>query len=214
VTAFNAEVLPLDFRNHTFDKFTDEERAKWISVRERGLVDHMFLATKILGWDFQEVPHRKLFSEFLQITPGTLLFNLDKLVKKRMILWPRGVFKTTAAAVAAIQLIINYPDIRILIMEGSVQLAKRQLARIKKVFEQHAKFRYFYPEFCSETKLGDQEEFSVPCQSAERPFAEPTVAISTAQSVKAGSHFDCGSPPGLRAGGRVTQKPLRRRPCP
>jgi hypothetical protein len=187
---FDPQVLPLDFRAHTFDKFTDDERAKWISVRERGMFDAMFLATKILGWDFQPTPHAKLFSEFLQITPGTLLFNLDKLVKKRMILWPRGVFKTTAAAVVAVQLIINYPDIRILIMEGSVQLAKRQLARIKKIFEQHAKFRYFYPESCSETKLGDQEEFSIPNQSAERPYAEPTCAISTAKSVKAGSHFD------------------------
>ena len=186
---FDAAALPLDFRRNTYDRFSDEDRAKWISVREQAKYDPMFIACKVLGWDFQENPHRKLFAEFPKITPGTLLFNLDK-IKKRLILWPRGCFKTTACAVVAIQLIINFPDIRILIMEGSRELAKRQLARIKKIFEQHKKFAYFFPEFCSSVKLGDQEEFSVPCQSAERPFAEPTVALSTAKSVKAGSHFD------------------------
>jgi hypothetical protein len=187
---FDSSVLPLDFRVHTFDKFNPADRDKWIGVREQAKYDPMFLACKILGWDFQENPHRKLFSELLQIKPDTHLFDLDKEVKKRLVLWPRGTFKTTAVAVLIVQLIVNYPDIRVLIMEGSKELARRQLARIKKIFEQHKKFAYFFPEFCTTGKLGDQEEFSVPNQSPERPFAEPTVAISTAKSVKAGSHFD------------------------
>jgi hypothetical protein len=38
-------------------------------------------------------------------------------------------------------------------------------------------------------KLGNAHQFTVPCRSNDN-FAEPTMAISTAKSVKAGSHFD------------------------
>lgn len=38
-------------------------------------------------------------------------------------------------------------------------------------------------------KLGNAHEFTVPCRTNDI-FAEPTFAISTARSVKAGSHFD------------------------
>lgn len=160
--------------------------------RERAKTDSMYLAVDILGYDFQSNPHIGLFNEFLAKKPGTPLFDLDLKTKKRLILWPRGTFKTTAVVVEIIQLILNYPDIRILILSGSEKLAKKILAEVKVRFENpNSKFRGLFPEFCSRKskKLGTTKEFTVP-NRVKTHLREATVSISTAKSVKAGSHFD------------------------
>lgn len=162
--------------------------------------------TPILGMDFQKNPHEMLFSRFVQKRPGEniVLSDLSALTKKFMILWPRGLFKTSAVVVDMVQTIINYPNVRICFLSGSDPLAKRQLARVKRVFEKPTKrFRSLFPDFCLKSvenkkthkwedvpaKLGNAHEFTVPCRTNDT-FAEPTFAISTAKSVKAGSHFD------------------------
>lgn len=149
----------------------------------------MFLGAEILGMDFQENPHAGLFSNFLQCDPDISLNELDQTFKKRMILWPRGTFKTSAVVVAITQLILCYPNIRILILSGAAGLAKRQLARVKRNFEAPTpKFEELYADFVGK-KLGNMSEFTVPNRTLTF-LAEPTLAISTAKSVKAGSHFD------------------------
>jgi hypothetical protein len=166
----------------------------------------------ILGMDFQPDPHNILFSRFVQKRPGEnkVFLDLELLAKKMMILWPRGLFKTSAVIVDIVQTILNYPNIRICFLTGGDQLAKRQLERVKRVFEKPSpRFKWLFPEFClkdvrnrkvknddSEAawtselcKMGTQHEFTVPCRT-NLTFAEPTFAISTAKSVKAGSHYD------------------------
>src|SRR6185369_16848226 len=116
--------------------------------RLRGQIDHIFLANELMGYDFQPNPHEALFAEFLkkdrhQQKP---LYLLDSKTKKRMILWPRGLFKTSAVIVEIVQLILNYPNIRILFLTGSKKLGRAQLERVKKVFEEPSKrFRQLYP---------------------------------------------------------------------
>ena len=166
----------------------------------------------MMGMDFQTNPHEKLFQQFVQNRPGEglVLSDLEKLTKKMMILWPRGVFKTSAVVVDVIQTILNYPNVRICFLTGGDQLAKRQLGRIKKFFENPTpRFKFLFPEFCLKSvrnrkiqddadprawsdvpcKMGTKHEFTVPCRTNDT-FAEPTFAISTAKSVKAGAHFD------------------------
>lgn len=160
----------------------------------------------ILGMDFQEDPHNMMFSQFVQKLPGQgkVLSDLSTLTKKFMILWPRGLFKTSAVIVDIVQTVLNYPNVRICFLTGGDQLAKRQLARVKRVFEKPTKrFKFLFPEFCLKSvmdkktlkwedvnvKMGNAHEFTVPCRTNDT-FAEPTFAISTAKSVKAGSHFD------------------------
>lgn len=191
---FNPETLPSSFRDTHWDVWSQEQKDKWLRVRREAQLDAMYLACKVIGWDFQEKPHRTLFDQFFKIIHGEdgkpiPLYKLSPEIKKFLVLWPRGTFKTSSIVILMVLLIINYPDIRILIMQGSKDLAERQLARVKRIFEKHERFAQVFPEFCGEN-LGTTSHFSVPCQSAERPYAEPTVAISTAKSVKAGSHFD------------------------
>ena len=168
--------------------------------------------TPILGMDFQQNPHALLFQQFIQKRPGEglVLSDLEKHTKKRMVLWPRGTMKTSSVRVDIVQTILNYPNVRICFLTGGDLLAKRQLAAIKKFFEKpSSRFRFLFPEFCTKSvrnkkikdendprawtdelcSLGTAHEFTVPCRTSEI-FAEPTFAISTARSVKAGSHFD------------------------
>lgn len=156
---------------------------------ERGKVDHIFLACNVLGMDFQHNPHDGLFACFLKKDPTKHLSDLDLNYKKRMILWPRGLFKTSAVIVEIIQLILNYPNIRILIMSGSRDLAMSQLERVKRTFEEPTDtFRILYPDYCG-TNLGNKSKFTIPNRTM-KIFAEATVTISTARSVKAGTHYD------------------------
>ena len=174
-----------------YEKMSPAAKDLWRQDRLRALTDGIYLGTEIMGMDFQENPHRALFKNFLnkdqeQKTP---LYDLDLKVKKRMILWSRGTFKTSSIIVEIVQLILNFPNIRILFLTGSDPLAKRQLARVKKVFERPTKkFKQLFPEFCG-TDLGTISFFIVPARTNDN-FPEPTFAISTAKSVKAGSHYD------------------------
>lgn len=198
--------LPPNFQT-IYNTWPPEYQLKWKQARFRALSDHVFLGTRILGMDFQADPHELLFAQFLKKQPGTglVLSDLESLTKKMMILWPRGLFKTSAVIVEIVQLILNYPDVRICFLTGGDQLAKRQLARVKRVFEKPTQmFEELFPEFCGKKsvfnkkenkwveqsiKLGNAHEFTIPCR-INHTFAEPTFAISTAKSVKAGSHFD------------------------
>jgi len=213
----------------SFEGFDETTRQKWYLGRYRCLKDPLYLSgyavaekagddhlpesyKPILGMDFQTDPHELLFKQFLQKRPGEglVVSDLDTVTKKRMILWPRGIFKTSAIIVDIVQTILNYPNIRICFLTGGDQLAKRQLARVKRVFERPSElFKWLFPEFCLKSvrnkkiqdesnprawsdelcKMGTAHEFTVPCRTNDT-FAEPTFAISTAKSVKAGSHFE------------------------
>lgn len=198
--------LPYNFQTD-YNAWPPAAQTNWRRDRFRAKHDHIFLGTDVLGMDFQENPHRLLFEQFIPKQPGTDLAysDLDQNTKKRMILWSRGTFKTSSIIVEIVQTILNYPNIRMCFLTGGDQLAKRQLARTKRVFERPTKrFDALFPEFCGkkctldekankwiekDIKLGNAHEFTIPCRT-NTTFAEPTFAISTARSVKAGSHFD------------------------
>lgn len=159
-----------------------------MTERERGLIDPMFLACEVLGMDFQINPHDGLFKCFLESKIDVPIGDLSP-IKKRMIIWSRGTFKTSAVRVKIIQTILNYPNCRILIGAAALPLGKVQLEAVKRVFENPSpKFRELYPEFCG-TKLGNTTRFTVPNRT-DFTSPEETVTTSTARSVKSGSHYD------------------------
>jgi hypothetical protein len=189
----------------TINAMSPDQRYQWKDDRLTCLEDPLALGDA-LGMDFQENPHRLLFKQFIQMQPlsGLPLSDLSKIVKKFMILHSRGTFKTSAVIVWIITIILNYPNVRICFLTGADQLAKRQLRRVKQMFEKPTpEFLRLFPEFCTESRfnkkenrwedqpadMGNAHEFTVPCRQSVT-FAEPTFAISTAKSVKAGSHFD------------------------
>jgi predicted phage terminase large subunit-like protein len=180
-----------------------KERSAWDADRLRAMTDPIYLSG-VLGMDLQEHPHRMLFRQLLTLRgPDFPLAELDA-VHKKMVLWPRGVAKTTSVRVLMVSIILNYPNARLCFLTGGDQLAKRQLAALKLCFEKPTKrFQDLFPEFCLKSvfnkkthhwndinpAMGTTQQFSVPCRTTT-VYAEPTFAISTPKSVKSGAHFD------------------------
>lgn len=182
-----------------------DERAQWDADRYRAQTDLMYLGVNVLGFDFQENPHRALFDLFPKMRPGTPFLMLDQKIKKRLILWPRGLYKTTATRVFMLAAILNYPQIRIGYLTGSDSLAVQQLQALRLLLsnastDEGSRLRYLFPEFVLTSKLtkkgwvdispnwGSQHVFSAPART-ETTSAESTFTIFTPESTSSGRHF-------------------------
>jgi phage terminase large subunit-like protein len=170
-----------------FPDFSDKELEKIAELRFKARTDHFFLGNELLGFTFEPSVHRGLFDAMLQKQPDKGLLDQDT-AKNRLILWPRGHFKTSAEVVEVVQLILNFPNIRILIMSGKESLAKEILGVVKAQFEDNQKVKQLFPEFCGDD-LGNTQSFKVRNRD-NSTLRAPTVSISTEKSVKSGSHFD------------------------
>lgn len=117
--------------------------------------------------------------------------------RKRLNLVTRGGLKSSVLTQAhAIQWIINYPDVRILIVSAQLGRAKDFLRGIKEHFTKNVTFRYLFPEYCPRQlqsggvdDFGDDTHFTVPCRRVIG-IKEPTVRIGSADSSVAGGHYD------------------------
>jgi predicted phage terminase large subunit-like protein len=171
----------------------DSEVSKKLTERERARTDKIYLA-EVLGYDFQADVHSDLFANYLQIDPTKILQDQDT-VKDRLVLWSRGFYKTTSVVVEIIQLILNFPDIRILLMQGTVKNTRLLLKEVKSHFDGtnfRSRLQKLFPEFCSPDKrLGAADQFTVPARKRMH-LKEPTVLVASPKSVKAGQHFDAG----------------------
>lgn len=116
--------------------------------------------------------------------------------KNRLLLWPRGGLKTTWGMVDIVQWILNFPQIRILILTAAEDLAVKILDETKghflvKVY-QPSLMNIFFPEFCKEEKdMGNQFEYTCPVWEARNiKRREPTIMASSVTSTLSGFHFE------------------------
>ena len=152
--------------------------AEKVEVREKCRTDKFYLS-KVLGFDFQEDVHTDLFANYVTFKPDTPLDEQSPF-KNRMVLWSRGFFKTTSIIIEIVQLILNYPNIRILLMQGTVPKTKDLLKSIKSHFDgtnMNSKLFEYFPEFCQmDKKLGTAFTFTVPNRTKTLPDGTVTVA--------------------------------------
>jgi phage terminase large subunit-like protein len=118
--------------------------------------------------------------------------------QNRLLLWPRGGFKSTIDVCDAVQWILNFPDIRILFLTGVDDLAVGFVRELKGHFAVKegdvSLMNLFFPEFCmteKELDSGNQFEFTCPIWAAKNVHRkEPTVLASSVGSTKSGLHFE------------------------
>jgi len=118
--------------------------------------------------------------------------------QNRLLLWPRGGFKSTIDVCDAVQWILNFPDIRILFLTGVDDLAVGFVRELKGHFAVKegdvSLMNLFFPEFCmteKELDAGNQFEFTCPLWAAKNVHRkEPTVMASSIGSTKSGLHFE------------------------
>lgn len=128
---------------------------------------------------------------------GRLYQHLSHIDKFNLILCYRGFFKTTLfSELMNICMMLVNPDIRILVMSGSLGNAETIVGAIKGHFVTNEIFRWAFPEYCpvagstGKIDFGTLEKFSLPNRSTTIQFREPTIQASSPTTKLAGYHFD------------------------
>jgi phage terminase large subunit-like protein len=114
---------------------------------------------------------------------------------RRLWLWSRGFFKTSLITEAhTLWLIVNNPNIRVLIVSFSLEVAKKPLAAIRNQFLLNEDFRYFFKEFCpiankeGKIEFGTSENFTI--ANRTKGLKEPTCMCAGVGTNITGLHFD------------------------
>lgn len=168
--------------------------AEKVKARAKCRSNIFFLAQQ-LGYDFQWETHAELFANFLKFKEDVAWADLSE-IKDVMILWSRGHYKTTAVVVAIIQAILNNPNVRILIMQGSIGVTQTLLKQIMAHFmgeAENSKLIELFPEFCGNKQAlkGNVKQFTT-CARTHKQLAQATVTVASPRSVKTGQHYDMG----------------------
>ena len=150
-----------------------------IQLAELGRINLYFLCKGILGYKLLTPTLHKELCHVIESSEWN----------KKLILIPRGTFKTTIAVFGrAIQRIIQNPDRRILIACNTVRNAQRRLRKIEGHFEHNALFRWLYQEIIPDFGKvpWSANEMVVVRKSS---FAEPTIDIAGVGSAVTGRHY-------------------------
>ena len=169
---------------------TVKSKQQYEALRLRARTDLFWLAKEVLGYQLVERVHLPVCEFFIHKDPAKPIQEQDT-VKERLLLDPRGHFKTTLDICDIIQWLLCFPNIRILIMSGTLTLAKRMLWEAKEHFRSNQTLRDLFPEYAIPIRgdFGTQDEFTVTARTATH-LREPSVSISTIEAVKASSHYD------------------------
>jgi predicted phage terminase large subunit-like protein len=171
---------------------TDSQRA---TLRYRCQTDLFFLAKEILGKDLTERTHRIVAEFFVRKDPSKTIAEQDSM-KERLLLYPRGSYKSTLNICDCVQWIICFPDIRILVLTGADDLATAFVDELKNYFTldgEPTMFQDLFPELCIDPKdRGNQGEFWAPVGPCARmrKTKEPTVFASSILANNSGWHVD------------------------
>ena len=131
---------------------------------KRGRDDLFWLCKNVLGYDkVQKKPHQDLIDFMESSTRRT-----------RLILMPRGSFKSSVITVAyTIQQMIRNPNIRILISSETQNKSIKFVSEIKAHIEGNAKFKALYGNWMNRGNIWKSNEFVIKPRTI--PKKEPTI---------------------------------------
>ena len=147
---------------------------------KKGRDDLYWLCKNVLGYSkVQPKPHKELISFMEKSTKRT-----------RLILMPRGSFKSSVITVAyTIQQMIRNPNIRILISSETQNKSIKFVSEIKAHIEGNEKFKALYGNWMNRGNIWKSNEFVI--KPRTRPKKEPTImAGSLERGSLTGLHFD------------------------
>lgn len=149
-------------------------------LRARAKASSYFLAKAVLGFGDLTPRTHKPMCEWMDASP-----------RRALALAPRSTFKSTILTMTdTIRRIINDPNIRILIVSGSLENAQKMLRLIQEVFERNTLFQTLFPEVIpdfTKTKRWNTQEMLVP-RTATWP--EATVEIIGVGGMVTSRHYD------------------------
>lgn len=135
---------------------------------------------------FKTVKYLCNFKDVTQYTHGNIITALEATTKRKLIIAPRGSFKSSVGVTAyCIWLIINNPNIRIFISSETFVNAKNFLREIKAILQSREFLNVF----------GDMvgprwSESEITVSTRTKIIKEATVTIGSIGVIKVGAHFD------------------------
>ncbi|RPI49561.1 MAG: hypothetical protein EHM49_09745, partial [Deltaproteobacteria bacterium] len=147
-------------------------------IKRRADTDLLYFSKYVLGYaQVEEVPHRELCDRLVSDT------------KKKLILLPRGSFKSTIATISfPIWKLTQDPNLRILISSETYGQSKTFLTAIKQQIEANELFKTIYGELKKEDTVWRQEEITVAGRT--KVAREPSIGVSGVGQTKVGLHYD------------------------
>ena len=163
-----------------FNLLTKEERVSYLNEQKRirGKEDLLYLCHDILGYsEVDKLVHKKLDSV------------INSKSKRKLILLPRGFFKSTIATIGhTVQLILNNRDIRVLIDSEVLDNAQKFIGQVKKHLRD-PKFVELYGDMVSDKHRETAREFTVTGRTVDN-LKEGTVSATGVGTVNVGMHYD------------------------
>lgn len=146
--------------------------------REWGLKSTFYLGKRILGYNFDEKPHRELCN-----------FIDDERGRSKLLLAPAGCYKTSVISQAYVtRRIIKNPNIRILLDSVALSNSQDNLKVSRGFFEGNDQIKELYGDFSGGAVWNDTE-YTVSKRTNPK-LKEPTVRASGIDKVQIGPHYD------------------------
>lgn len=146
--------------------------------RQDGLSDLYYFGRDVLGYtDMCEKPHKAMCEAV--IGGG----------KRQLHLWPRGHFKSSVITVGyTLQRIMANPNIRILIVNATLQNAKSFLREIKGHLERNDELRRMFGDHVSKDEKWTETEIISKQRTAN--LKEPTIQVAGVGQTLTSQHYD------------------------
>ena len=191
-----------------------DHNTPWPEVRRRSLRDLYWLAKYFLHetnpemsgrpieeCKINEYTHRRLCDFFVKKDNTKSIAEQEgkdwkDRRKERIILYPRGGFKSTIDIADAVQWVLNFPEIRLLFLTAADDLAVGCVDEVKAHFLRRdiepSLMNMFFPEYSAdESELGNEFEYNCPLWSSRKiKRREPTIMASSIGSTLSGFHFE------------------------
>lgn len=180
---------------------------EWLELRDRARKDLFWLAKDVLGWTkLVERVHKPVCDFFVQknfdgvyhenYTLDEVRNAIDKqdVKKERILLDPRGAFKSTIDGADCVQWMLNAPDIRIFIVTGSQDNADTFLTEIKGYFAQtdaanRQDFQRMFPDYVL-TGVDSTSLEPIECPARQHAQRFATLWVNSATATLASQHCD------------------------
>jgi len=185
-----------------------------LKLRYRAQTDLFWLCnilgkTKLRGkrkWkDYEIDTHQEMVDLFVSKDPSYRSFEefavADKKPHNRLLLVPRGGYKSTIDIVDCVQWTVCFPNIAMLVLTGRLDLAVKFVGEYTKYFTLQedrtprimddgkiSLFQVLFPEHLSTENETKRDEYTTPARRAD--IKEPTIWAASIEQSLAGFHFD------------------------
>lgn len=128
--------------------------------------------------------HKQICDALVQPNPDLPIAEWSS-IKERVILAFRGAGKSTIESGHIVQVVLCAPNVRILLVGGSLPRAASTVDLVRRHFNSSEVIRYLFPEFCNVSVSG--ASFISPART-DSTLRDETVSIASFRSITAGWH--------------------------